>query len=117
VQATEIVTWRFAESADILKRMKSTGSQRERREVIYRGRVQGVGFRYSTQAIAARFEVAGFVMNLPDGRVQLVAEGTPRELEAFLDEIGRTMGRHIENSTTNSGLATGGFDGFEIRRY
>jgi acylphosphatase len=51
--------------------------------IFYSGHVQGVGFRYTTKAVAAGFEVTGSVRNLPDGRVELIAEGTRGELEAF----------------------------------
>ena len=43
--------------------------------VYFSGHVQGVGFRYSTLAVSHEFEVAGYVCNLPDGRVQVEAEG------------------------------------------
>jgi acylphosphatase len=49
--------------------------------------VQGVGFRYSTREVACSYEVTGFVRNLPDGRVELVAEGDEAELRAFLDGV------------------------------
>jgi hypothetical protein len=39
----------------------------ERREVLYEGNVQGVGFRFTTNRVAGRFDVAGYVRNLPDG--------------------------------------------------
>ena len=45
--------------------------------------MQGVGFRYTAKTIAAGFEIAGTIRNLPDGRVELVAEGAREELEAF----------------------------------
>jgi len=45
--------------------------------------VQGVGFRYSVRSVAQGYEVAGLVRNLLDGRVELVAEGTRDELDAF----------------------------------
>ena len=48
---------------------------RERRRIYYSGRVQGVGFRFSTQRLASGFAVAGSVKNLRDGRVEVVAEG------------------------------------------
>ena len=48
---------------------------RKRAHVFYSGRVQGVGFRYSTREVACGYEVTGRVRNLPDGRVELVAEG------------------------------------------
>jgi acylphosphatase len=63
----------------------------ERREVFYSGQVQGVGFRYRTTQVAARFDVVGFVENLPDGRVHLAAEGTKNELNAFLDAVNEAL--------------------------
>jgi acylphosphatase len=51
--------------------------------IFYSGRVQGVGFRYTTKTVATGFEVTGTVRNLPDGRVELIAEGARTELEAF----------------------------------
>jgi acylphosphatase len=51
--------------------------------IFYTGQVQGVGFRYTAKTVAAGFEVTGTVRNLPDGRVELVAEGARAELEAF----------------------------------
>ncbi|MBL8829940.1 MAG: acylphosphatase, partial [Planctomycetaceae bacterium] len=46
-----------------------------RRRVLFHGRVQGVGFRVTTRSIAQRFAVTGWVRNLPDGSVELLAEG------------------------------------------
>ncbi|MCE9556949.1 MAG: acylphosphatase [Planctomycetes bacterium] len=95
--------------------MRQPGAVRQRSEVIYSGRVQGVGFRYTTRAIAARFDVTGYVMNLPDGRVQLVVEGTKAELNAFLEEIARKMSEYIDTTTQNILQSSGGFDDFQIR--
>jgi len=50
---------------------------RERRRLYYSGHVQGVGFRYTCQSLARGFDVAGYVRNLPCGRVELVVEGDP----------------------------------------
>ncbi len=87
----------------------------ERREVYYSGRVQGVGFRYTCRMIAARFAVAGFVKNLPDGRVQLVAEGETGEIRQFLAAIDAEMGRYVVDTREAAAEATGRFSGFEIR--
>lgn len=58
------------------------------RQVFYTGRVQGVGFRYTTKQVAAGYEVAGWVRNLPDGRVELLAAARDRsELDAFLNDL------------------------------
>ena len=49
-----------------------------RNTVRYTGHVQGVGFRYTTTNIAARFAVAGYVQNMPDGSVRVVVVWRPR---------------------------------------
>lgn len=69
--------------------------QPECRRVFYSGRVQGVGFRFTAAQVARGFEVTGYVRNLPDGRVELLAEGYPAEVEAFLQAVRETMDRHI----------------------
>ena len=56
---------------------------RSARRYIISGRVQGVGFRYFTQAAAARENVHGWVRNLPDGRVEASAEGETGAMERF----------------------------------
>jgi len=75
-----------------------------------------VGFRYSTRAVACGYEVAGFVKNLPDGRVELVAEGEEAEVRAFLDALDAShLGSYIRGRETRWSAATGEFKGFEIR--
>lgn len=80
-----------------------------RKTVKYTGHVQGVGFRYSTTNIAARFLVAGYVQNMPDGSVRLVAEGEKTEVDAFLDAVMDQLARHIKNHYVEAGEATGEF--------
>ena len=88
----------------------------EQREVHFDGLVQGVGFRYTTRQIAARFQVTGYVRNLPDGRVLLVAEGLPEELDRFLAAVRRAMDRYIEDVAQTVRPATGQFHDFGVRR-
>jgi acylphosphatase len=83
--------------------------------IFYSGRVQGVGFRYTAKNVAMGFEITGSVRNLPDGRVELLAEGQKEELEAFrlaLRESG--LGSFISNEQITWGDPEGGFRGFEI---
>jgi len=87
----------------------------ERREVYYSGRVQGVGFRYTVRSLAGRYDVSGFVRNLRDGRVQLVAEGPPGEVAGLLEAVRGAMGRYIRGERQETGAATGSFRGFDIR--
>jgi len=51
------------------------------------GDVQGVGFRFFAQRVAARHQVVGFVKNLDDGRVEALAEGPAQSVEAFKNEL------------------------------
>ncbi len=87
----------------------------ERREAYFAGRVQGVGFRYTTREVAGRHPVVGYVQNLFDGRVLVVAEGEPKSLDRFLDDVRATMARYIESVTVSVRPATGEFERFEIR--
>ena len=85
--------------------------------IFYSGWVQGVGFRYTVNALASGFEVTGIVRNLPDGRVELVAEGTKEELEAFRRAIQDSeVGRFVRNEQDAWNEARGEFRGFEIGR-
>lgn len=51
------------------------------------GMVQGVGFRYFTQRSAARHQVRGYVRNLPDGRVEALAQGLEKNVLDFRDDL------------------------------
>ncbi len=88
---------------------------REQREVFYAGRVQGVGFRYTVRSLAGQFDVAGFVRNLPDGRVQLVVEGEKEEIVEFLQTIRAEMSYYIADVQELVRPASGSFSLFEIR--
>jgi acylphosphatase len=87
-----------------------------RSEVLFEGHVQGVGFRYTAQSAAHGYDVAGYVQNLPDGRVKLVAEGSKGEIDRFLADLGRRMEGHIHNQARTDVAATGEFTRFSIRQ-
>jgi acylphosphatase len=95
----------------------STDMSRERLQIIYAGRVQGVGFRYSAKALATGFDVTGTVRNLPDGRVELVIEGTRAELEEFRNAVHSSeLGGLIRQEEISWSNAKNEFRGFEIIR-
>jgi len=68
---------------------------KKRVHVIYEGRVQGVGFRFTCQRIAEDLGVMGWVRNMPDGNVELIAEGEETVIQELLSGIKENMGRYI----------------------
>lgn len=89
-----------------------TGSVRK--EIAFRGRVQGVGFRYTARSLARGFDVAGYVRNMPDGSVELVAEGPAEEVGQFVDALKARMASYIEGAREEDGEPAGRFRGFEV---
>lgn len=87
------------------------------RQVFYEGHVQGVGFRWTVKRLAQGFEVTGWVKNLPDGRVELLATGEAAEVEAFLEAIGESeLKSHIKQREVHPASADPALRGFEIAR-
>ena len=85
--------------------------------ILYSGRVQGVGFRYSVKVLTMGFDMTGTVRNLPDGRVELVAEGERGELDEFRRAIQDSeVGRFVRDETVTWSDAINRFRGFEIIR-
>lgn len=90
-------------------------SQRICRTVWFEGHVQGVGFRYTARAVARGYRVTGYVRNLPDGRVEIVAEGEAAEVDRFLAAVRDEMAGYIRHVEQQEGPATGAFASFEVR--
>ncbi len=86
-----------------------------RRCCYFSGRVQGVGFRFTVQNIAQRYNVYGYVRNLPDGRVELIMEGDPSEMDLLLSDVTEKMNCYIKGVDTNLFPPTGEFDDFFVR--
>ncbi|QDV73327.1 acylphosphatase [Botrimarina mediterranea] len=88
----------------------------QRRTVLFSGEVQGVGFRATTCRLVAGRAVTGYVRNLPDGRVELVAEGGPDLLDALVRDLKDYFGDMIHQAASTTEPATGEYVGFGIRR-
>src|SRR5262245_38995741 len=112
----------FARLARVLPRVARSSAagtaawplmNRCRLNVFYAGTVQGVGFRYTVKSLARGFDVAGTVRNLPDGRVELVAEGARDELGAFQQAIRESeLGHFIRKEEVSWSEAATGLRGF-----
>ncbi len=83
--------------------------------VYFSGHVQGVGFRYTVLQIAKEFEVAGFVSNLPDGRVHLEAEGRAGDVAAFIAGVEERMHGYVRKAERTSRRREPQLRGFTIK--
>jgi acylphosphatase len=90
---------------------------RQRRlEATVHGYVQGVGFRWRTREIARRLRLQGYVRNLPDRTVEVVAEGPERALQEFLTYLREgPSAANVDHVDVRWQAATGRFGGFEVR--
>ena len=87
------------------------------KQILFAGKVQGVGFRYAAKQIAMSYDVCGWVKNLPDGTVELQAMAeTSAELESFLHELTEesAVAHHIQSMHTRIIPALEGVKGFAI---
>jgi len=86
------------------------------KRVLYEGRVQGVGFRFSVKSITTGYDVVGSVRNLMDGRVELEIQGGENEVEEFLQAVlDSHLRRHISRFVVHEIPMKKGIKGFEIR--
>lgn len=89
--------------------------QAQRFHVIYEGKVQGVGFRFTAERLAWEKGITGYVKNLPDGRVEIVCEGPEEDISSFLRDIELEMSSYIADSKKQQMPSSGEFSSFGIR--
>lgn len=68
------------------------------RHVIFLGRVQGVGFRYTAHRMAHRHQLTGFVRNLPDGTVEMFAQGPAQDIDDCIQDIKDYFGDYLRET-------------------
>ena len=85
-----------------------------RKTLYFSGMVQGVGFRYTAHRLAQGREVTGYVRNLPDGRVEMVAEGKPEQIDGLVEAVHQALRSCIHDASCSESPATGEFRGFDI---
>ncbi len=88
----------------------------KRLHALFSGRVQGVGFRFTVCRIAEGFpQVTGFVRNLWDGDVEIIAEGPERLLSDFIHDVRNSeLKRYIVQDRVAWETATGEYKGFGV---
>ena len=65
------------------------------KQIVFKGRVQGVGFRYTTHRAAGRYDLTGYVRNCPDGTVEALMQGTEANIQACLGDINDYFGGYL----------------------
>lgn len=85
-------------------------------QFLFSGQVQGVGFRWTTERIASRLPLRGFVRNLPDGRVEAVVSGSAKDIQQMVDKLQERFGSGITGIQRQTWEGADEFTGFEIRR-
>ena len=85
-----------------------------RRDVIYKGRVQRVGFRWTVNQLAKGFDVSGFDENRSDGTVYMAVEGSENEVDAFMDSISDNMTTNIIDAVIKEAVPIGNDTSFSV---
>ena len=88
---------------------------KRRLHVYYKGSVQGVGFRFTVERIASRLKLTGWVKNMPDGGVELVAEGDKDPLCELLEDVKESMRSYITKDVVLWQEYKGEYRDFDIR--
>lgn len=83
-------------------------------QVIFSGRVQGVGFRQTTYDLAGGYEVSGYVKNLANGNVEMIVQGDTDEVNRFVTALCHKMVEYIRDKDVQD-QPVGNWDGFTIR--
>ena len=68
------------------------------KHIIFIGRVQGVGFRFTAYDIANRYQLTGLVRNMPDGSVEMLAQGHPDDIANCIRDIKESFAGYIRDT-------------------
>lgn len=102
----------------VSKKASKPSKNAERAHIFFEGRVQGVGFRYTTEKLALEIGLTGWVKNMPDGRVEVLCEGDRPRIEALVDGLKNSpLGVHIRKVVCNWQPPTGEFTDFSVEFY
>ena len=96
--------------------IKNKDKEIKRAHIVVKGRVQGIFFRSNTKRIAAELELKGYVKNLPDGNVEVVAEGNEKTLNKLIEfcKAGPSLAK-VEDVHIKFEKPKKEFDDFEVR--
>ena len=82
------------------------------KHIFFSGYVQGVGFRFTAESIAKRYELTGFVRNAPDGRVEMLVQGDEKDIEDCIGDLQETF--RIKNVQSQQVPVNSSYEDFRI---
>ena len=68
----------------------------ETKHIIFKGRVQGVGFRFTALNVANRSGITGYIKNLPNGTVEMVAQGNAEDIDYTIERLRDSFSQPIQ---------------------
>ena len=84
------------------------------KHIIFAGRVQGVGFRFTAHRMAQRHALTGFVRNQRDGSVEMLAQGLAEDIEAAIADIKESFPGYITETRTQQTTVNPKYTDFRI---
>lgn len=84
------------------------------KHIIFSGRVQGVGFRFTARRIAGRYGLMGFVRNLPNGTVEMFAQGNADDVDRCLRDIDEAFAGYVRDAKIEDASPNARYDEFSI---
>jgi acylphosphatase len=83
--------------------------------IVFKGSVQGIGFRYTAHRIAAHYGLTGYVRNLDDGSVEMLAQGDADDLADCVDDLKTSFGSYIRDVEITDAPFVSDYDSFMIK--
>ncbi len=84
------------------------------KHIIFSGEVQGIGFRFTALNIANRYQLTGFVRNLPDGTVEMLAQGNPDDIADCIRDINESFAGYITETKIEDTIPNPQYKSFKI---
>jgi len=84
------------------------------KHIIFTGHVQGVGFRFTAQRIANRYQLTGFVRNLHDATVEMLAQGPSENIDNCIQDIKDSFAGYIRETKINEIPSDPRYNDFKI---
>ena len=84
------------------------------KHIIFSGHVQGIGFRFTALNIANRYGLVGFVRNLHDGTVEMVAQGNDEDIADCIRDINESFTGYVAETQIEDAAANPQYKTFKI---